>query len=66
MARIGIIGLGFMGKMHFRCLKAIDPTALPSLGIRNSVVDGDLVIWRDESCRQQKQSQYCFNEAFER
>ena len=31
MARIGILGLGFMGKMHFRCLKALDDAQIVAL-----------------------------------
>lgn len=31
MIRVGIVGLGFMGKMHFRCYKALDGVQLAAI-----------------------------------
>lgn len=40
------------GQLNLRCLEAIDPAEPPNLGIRNSVLDGDLVLRRDGRCEQ--------------
>ena len=31
MIRVGIVGLGFMGKMHFRCYKALDGVTVAAI-----------------------------------
>ena len=31
MVRVGILGLGFMGKMHFRCYKALEGVSVVAI-----------------------------------
>lgn len=31
MTRVGIVGLGFMGKMHFRCYQALEDVQIAAI-----------------------------------